>query len=129
MLQWCDCYAPVVGRVLMGGYFLWSGILKLSSFAATAAFVASAGFPSPEVGAVLAILIEAGLGLCMILGWRMRMASLGLAFWTALVSGIYHTDFTAAAATTLLLKDIAIMGGLLYMSAYGSGGWSLSSRR
>jgi len=128
MLQWCDCYAPVVGRVLMGGYFLWSGILKLSSFAATVAFVASAGLPSPEIGAAVAIVVEIGLGLLMVLGWRMRMTALGLGLWTAVVAALYHSDFTGASEATLLLKDIAIMGGLLYMSAFGSGGWSLSKR-
>ena len=128
MLEWCDCYAPVVGRVLMGAYFLWSGILKLGSFAATTLFVASAGLPSPEVLAAGAIVIEVGLGLLMVLGYRMRAVALGLAFWVALLSSLYHTDFTTSEAALALLKNLAIMGGLLYMSAFGSGGWSISRK-
>ena len=129
MLTWCDCYAPVIGRVLMGGYFLWSGLLKMAAFSSTVAMVAAAGMPYPTVGAEISVAVEVVLGIMLILGWRTRRTALWLSLWTILVTFVYYSDFSQPLTMALFLKNLAIMGGLLYMSAFGSGGWSLENRK
>ena len=119
MFQWCDCYVPVVGRVLMGGYFLWSGVLKLASFNTAVALATRAELPQTQIAAAIVIAIEMLLGVALVLGWRTRAVALTLVVWTAVATFIFKTP---------LLEVLAIMGGLLYMSSFGSGGWSVSSR-
>src|SRR3954470_7341439 len=68
-------YNPAValaGRVLMGLLFLISGITKATGYAATVGYFAKIGLPAPDVMAMLAIAIEGGGGLLLILGWRAR---------------------------------------------------------
>lgn len=129
MLTWCDCYAPVIGRVLMGGYFLWNGLLKAATFSGTVGYVASAGLPEPTFGAIAAIVIEIGFGIMLIVGWKSRTAALALVTWTIIVTLIYHTGFSEPLTMTLFLKNMAIIGGLMYMSAFSSGTFSFGTKK
>ena len=119
----CNCYAAIIGRILLGGFFLWAGIQKATAFAGTAGYIASAGLPMPTAAAALAVAIEVGLGLALIMGFRVRLAALLLAVFTIVVTVIFHSNFSDQMQVALFLKNVAIIGGLLYMSAYPSGRW------
>lgn len=128
MNQWMDCYAPLMGRILLGGYFLWNGVLKVVSFPTVVAVVAASGFPLPTLAVAVALLLEAGLGLAVVVGYGARVAGIGLAVYTTVVTLIFHASVDPN-QTALFLKNVAIVGGLLYLSAYGAGRWSLEHKR
>lgn len=123
-------YGPLVGRILLAAIFVWSGLGKLASLAGTAGYIQSAGLPAAQLLAVIAIVIEIGGGLLLVLGWKTRWAAAAL-FVFVLLAGVFFHAFWAAPADQALMqqiqfmKNLAIMGGLLYVVTYGSGPLSL----
>ena len=125
--------ALLVGRLLLAALFLVFGIRKLMAVAATAGYFAKLGFPAPEVIAWVAIVIEIGGGLLLVLGWHARRAAWLLILFVAIATAMAHRfwEFDAAQYAnqmTHFFKNVAVIGGLLYVAMLGSGGLSLDSR-
>ncbi|MFZ2295222.1 MAG: DoxX family protein [Polaromonas sp.] len=124
----------LIGRLLMAWMFLPAGIGKITGFAGTVAYSASAGLPMPEVGTAIALVIEVVGGLALILGFGTRWAALALGLFT-LVASFYFHNFWALPAdqqmipSLLFYKNMAIVGGLLTLAAWGAGAWSLDAKR
>ena len=72
----------LIGRVLIALLFIPAGFGKLTGFAGTVGYIASMGLPLPEVGAAIAIVVELGLGLLLLVGFKTRWAALVLAVFT-----------------------------------------------
>jgi hypothetical protein len=62
----------LLGRILISVIFLISGISKVTTPAATIAYVASAGLPFPQLGLVIGIMVELVLAPALVLGYRTR---------------------------------------------------------
>jgi putative oxidoreductase len=124
-------YAPLVGRALLSSIFIISGWGKITGFSGTAAYMASKGMPIPDVLLVAAIIIELGGGLMVLLGWKARWAALAIFLFVIPTTLIFHAFWAVDAAQVQnqminFMKNLAIMGGLLYVMAYGSGPYSLT---
>jgi putative oxidoreductase len=125
-----NTYGPVIGRALIAPLFLLSGFHKITGFSAVAATLAKAGLPFSEVLAVGAIVFELGGGLMVLLGWRARWGAAMLAVFTIAATLLFH-DFWAVDAAQYrgqlnhFMKNLAILGGLVYVIAMGSGPFSL----
>lgn len=124
----------LVARVLLAALFVPAGISKIAGFAGTVGYIGSVGLPLPVVGAVLAIVAEAGGGIALLLGFQTRIAALVLAVFTV-VAGVFFHAFWAAAPEAaqmqqiMFMKNIAIAGGLLMLTAFGPGALSLDTKR
>ena len=123
----------LIGRILMGQMFLLAGITKIGAFAGTSGYIASKGLPTPDIVATLTIIVEVGAGLALILGWCTKWAALALAIFTLFASFIFHNYWTLPAAEQMMqklmfMKNIAIVGGLLTVAAWGAGSWSLDGK-
>src|SRR5207245_7326075 len=82
--------------------------------------------PFAEVLLALTILIELGGALALILGWRVRQAALGLFLFIIPATLLFHAFWSADAASyqnqlNHFLKNLAIMGGMLYVVVFGPG--------
>jgi putative oxidoreductase len=124
----------LAGRVLLGALFLPAGIAKLTGFAGTVGYISSLGLPLPQVGAVLALVVEIVGGLALIAGFGTRMAAFVLALFTLAASVLFHAYWALPAdqqmiPQLLFFKNIAVVGGLLTLAAWGAGGWSVDARR
>lgn len=128
MLRWCDCYSPLVGRVLIGGMFLMAGVQKAFDLVGTAGYIESVGLPLPTVLAVLAAIVEVVAGLGLVLGYKARHSALILAVFTLLASVFFHMNFSQQVQIAMFTKNFAIIGGLLYISTFGAGAYSVDSR-
>ncbi len=123
-------FGPLLGRVLIALIFVMSGFGKIVGFAGTVGYIASKGLPLPQVAAVAAIVVELGGGILVIVGWKARWAAAAMFFFTAAAAVLFH-DFWAVPAdqaqNTMIhfMKNISMMGGLLYLVVYGSGPLSL----
>ena len=120
---------PAVGRVLMATLFLVSGFGKLMAPAATKGYIAAAGLPLPEVAYLIAVIVELGLGLALLLGYRTRVVAGLMAAFTAVTAFGFHADFADGNQMNHFLKNLAISGGLIYVAAYGAGGFALDALR
>ena len=124
----------LIGRVLVALMFVPYGWEKVMGFAGTVGYIASKGVPLPELCAALAIAVELGLGLLLLVGWQTRWAALGLAVFTFVITFIFHNFWAVPEAQVMaqrlnFFKNMAITGGLLAFAAFGAGGWSLDGRR
>jgi len=123
-------YTPLVGRILLAWIFVSAGYGKIGGFQGTVGYIASAGLPFPTVAAVVAIAVELGGGLLLIAGWKARWAALAMFIFTAVTAVVFHAFWAAPADQVMsqsinFWKNVAIMGGLLYVFSYGSGPFSL----
>lgn len=126
--------ATLVGRILLAAIFVSSGFQKIGAFAGTAGYIASKGLPLPEVGAAIAIIVELGAGIALILGFKARWAALALAIFTVAASVLFHNYWTMPADKQFIdmlmfWKNLAITGGMLFVFAFGAGGWSIDAKR
>lgn len=66
----------LLGRLLLAYVFIPAGIGKLGAgFAGTVGYIASKGLPMPEVLAALAIVVEIGAGIALLIGFKTRWSA------------------------------------------------------
>jgi putative oxidoreductase len=121
-----------LGRLLIAIIFVRAGINKLGSIAATSATMAGHGIPHPDILVWGAVVVEIGSGLFLILGLFTRWAALVLFFYTLTLALIFHAYWTATGAavrteSASFYGHLAMMGGMLYVTAFGAGMYSLDA--
>ncbi len=119
-------FGPLAGRILIALIFVISGYGKITGFEGTVGYIASAGLPPPQVAAVGVIIVELGGGIMLVLGWKARWAAAAILLFTAIATLIFHNFWAVPADQAQnqmihFLKNISILGGLLYVVVHGSG--------
>lgn len=127
-------YGPLVGRILIALIFVVSGFGKITGFEGTVGYIASKGLPLPEFAAMAAVIIELGGGLMVVFGWKARWAAAAMFVFTAVAALIFHNFWAVPAAQSQnqmihFMKNVSMLGGLLYVIVYGSGPLSVDSSR
>lgn len=112
----------VIGRILMGLLFFVSGIgiLFMQGPSNVAGFYGSLGLPMPEILVWLVLIFKIVFGGLLIIGKRVGCAAALLAVFTFLTILIAHRDFSDPG----MFKNLAVIGGLLYVMAFGAGNWN-----
>jgi putative oxidoreductase len=118
----------LVGRVLLAAIFVLSGVGKIFAPEATQGYIASAGLPFPQLGYLLAVLLEVGGGLLLAVGYKTRLVALVLAVFSVATALIFHGAIGDQNQLIHLLKNFAMAGGLLQVAAFGAGSMSLDAR-
>jgi putative oxidoreductase len=124
----------LIARVLVAVLFVPAGIGKIVGFAGTAGYIASKGLPLPQLGVIIAILVELGAGLALLVGFQTRIAALVLAIF-CVVSGVFFHNYWALPPEQVMvnqimfMKNLSIAGGLLMMVAFGGGALSVDAKR
>lgn len=127
--------APLVGRCMIAAFFVLSGVQKLQNWDSTTLYMAEHGISMIQPLLALSIVVEAGAGLGLAVGFRTRLLALVLFAYTLVVSFQMHDFWTmegsdaARVEAALFAKNIAIAGGLLVLVGLGAGRWSYDSRR
>jgi putative oxidoreductase len=127
-------FLALLGRALLALLFIPAGWSKIAGFAGVAGYIASKGVPLPEVCAAIAIAAELGLGLLLLVGFQARWSALALALFVAVITPIFHNFWAMPEAQVMMqkqafFKNIAVVGGLLVVAAFGAGRFSLDGRR
>ena len=123
----------LLGRLLIALLFLPSGLQKITGFAGTMGYIASKGVPFPMLCALIAIAFEVLGSLALIAGFQTRWAALGMAVFTFVICFIFHNFWAVPAEQVMMqqinfFKNMAVVGGLLSIAAWGAGAWSLDAR-
>ena len=126
-------FGPLLGRILIALLFIPAGINKITGFGGTVGYIASKGLPLPEVGAVIAIVVEVLVAAALLVGFKTRYAALILALFTAAASVAFHNFWAVPEAQKMMqqlmfTKNFAIVGGLLAFAAFGAGPLSVDRR-
>ena len=133
MLNSLQTPLSLIGRVLIALLFIPAGFSKIGGFAGTVGYIASKGLPLPEVAAAIAIAVELGLGLLLLVGLQTRWAALGIALFTVVITFIFHNFWAMPAEMVMMqqqafFKNIAVVGGLLTIAAWGAGPLSVDAK-
>ena len=112
----------LVGRGLLGLYFVLPGISKITGFSDMSAYMAAHGVPLIPVLLVLTIVIQIGAGLSLIAGFKTQLMAFLLAGLTLIISVFMH-DFWSmeegiqrAHEMQNFVKNMAIMAGLMFVA-------------
>ena len=126
-MQGTENTAALLGRVAMSVIFIHGGWGKLLAPAGTQALLASHDLPLMQLGWILAVIVELGGGLAILFGLFTRPVGLVLAIWCLATALIAHTNFADRNQEIHFLKNTAMMGGFLYITAFGARAWSLDA--
>ena len=112
-----------IGRVLLGLYFLLPGISKIPTYAGTTEYMMLHNIPLASILLPITIVLQIGLGVMLIIGYRIKESALILAALTIFINIGMH-DFwneypntDAGHETQNFVKNLAIFAGLLVLSA------------
>jgi putative oxidoreductase len=109
----CKCNCKSIGRILVGAVLFIFGMMKVMSFSGTVGYIAAMGVPLPTVAAVIAIIIEVGAGLALIMNKYRQYVPAVAAAYLVIVTLIFHRNIGDQMQLSLALKNIAIIGGLM----------------
>ena len=117
-----DKFSFLIGRTLLGLYFLVFGALKVPSYLDTSALMLSKGVPISNMLLPLTIVIQVLGGFFLILGKNLRICSLLLAGLTVLINIFIHDfwnlagDPSQAHEAQNFIKNLGIIAGLLVLA-------------
>jgi putative oxidoreductase len=117
-----DNYYFVLGRTLLGLYFIVPGMTKVAGYQGYLDLMASKSVPLVEVLLPLTILVQVGAGLFLIAGKNLRVSAL-LLFGLTIFINLFIHNFWALAGdpgqaheTQNFVKNLAIAAGLLVLA-------------
>ena len=127
-------FGPLAGRILLALLFVISGWGKLVGFEGTAGYIAGKGLPLPQLAAAGAIAIELVGGVLLIIGWQARWAATAIFLFLIPTTLIFHPFWAVEGAGARMeqiqfTKNLCIMGGMLYIMAFGAGPFSVDNRK
>jgi putative oxidoreductase len=122
-------YLAFIGRILIGLPFAMSGLGKLAAYGPTTAKIAAVGLPFPPLAFTVAVTVELGGGLLLILGYRARPVALALAVFSLAAAISFHSNFADQNQMIHFLKNVMMAGGLLQITAFGAGAISIDQWR
>lgn len=117
-----DNYYFVLGRTLLGLYFIGPGMTKVAGYQGYLDLMASKSVPLVEVLLPLTILVQVGAGLFLIAGKNLRVSALLLFGLTILINLFIHNFWALAGdpgqahETQNFVKNLAIAAGLLVLA-------------
>jgi len=119
-------FLPCVGRALLAAIFLMAGTMKFLNWEATAAYMQEHHLPMVHVLLPLAATAELAGGLALLFGCLTRWASTGLIAFLIPATLVFHNFWAQSGMEAQnnmhhFLKNLAIIGGLLFVMAFGAG--------
>jgi putative oxidoreductase len=120
----------LLGRLLLAYIFVLSGYGKIAGFAGAAGYMAKYGMPMIEPLLVGAIIVELAASLMLVVGWKARWAAWALFLFIIPTTLIFHAYWAvppeqAYGQMIQFQKNLAMMGGMLYVALMGPGRLSL----
>lgn len=115
----------VLSRMCLSYIFVSSGIYQALNFDKAQVLLANRGVPLTEISLGLAIFLQIVGGLSILLGFKAKKGAWSLIVFVAAATWVFHFEVLDPVQSTHLMKNIAILGGLLQIAAHGSGAWSL----
>ena len=117
-----DAFYFIVGRSLLGLYFIVPGLSKIFDYMGTLALMQMKGVPLSSVLLPLTITIQIIGGFFLILGKSLRLSALML-FGLTIIINVYIHDFWALAGDPSqaheaqnFIKNLAIAAGVLVLA-------------
>ena len=108
--------ALLVGRGLLGIYFIIPGIAKITGWSGTVGEMAAHGVPLIPVALVITIILQVGAGASLMIGYRTQLCAAVLAALTLIINIYMHDFWNNPDELQNFIKNLAILAGLLFVS-------------
>jgi putative oxidoreductase len=118
--------ALLAARLLIAPLFIVFGFEKITGYASSAGYMEAYGMPAALLP--LAIGVELGGGLALLLGVYTRWAALALAGFCIVTAIIFHTAWSGDGGQGQFInfmKNVAVAGGLVLIAATGAGRFAI----
>jgi putative oxidoreductase len=123
-----SAYLTLIGRVLLGLIFLVSAINKIADPQGTQQYMTLMGMTwLTTLFYIGAVAVELAGSLSLLLGYRAKTGGWLLFLFIIPTTVIFHTNFADPNQMIHFLKNLSIMGGLLYVARYGAGRYSMDA--
>ena len=109
-----DKVIRITARSMIAILFLLSGVSKLTAPAVAMSYMADHSIPPMLVWPTIAF--EIGAALALIGGLRLREVAFALAGFVLVAAAFFHRDIADKVQLTMMLKNIAIAGGLILLA-------------
>ncbi|WP_322104518.1 DoxX family protein [Paraburkholderia sp. J41] len=125
--------ALLVSRILLAALFVLFGWEKITGFAGTVGYMAHVGAPAPMLSAVIAVVMEFGVGILILVGFYTRPLAVLLALYTLATAIIGHHFWNMTGGEQManminFYKNVSIAGGLAALAAAGPGRFSIDGK-
>ena len=136
--------ATLIGRTIIVAELLPNGLGKLSDFSAMAAGMGGVPttlhghpfpgapllyFPIPSFFLGCSVLFDLLGAVLIIIGLFARPVGIWLASYCLLAIAIYHSALSDPENLRALLRNLPLVGGVLFIGGVGAGPWSLDAYR
>ncbi len=120
----------LAARLLVAPLFIYSGVGKILAFEVTAGRLPGGAGGFGSVLAALAIVIELGGSLALILGVYTRCAAIAFIVFTIVATLMFHNFWASppaqvTAQTINFLKNLGLIGLFAMIAAFGPGAYAL----
>ena len=122
-------FINLLGRVLFALMFLMPALNKIANFSQVSLVMEAKGMPMTTIlltGAIVFLLFGA---FSIATGYRTKIGAIALIIFLIPATLIFHTDFSDQNQMTHFLKNLALIGGLLFIYTNGTGALSLENRK
>lgn len=111
-----------VGRFLLGGYFVFSGVRNIFNFATHTEVLNKKGIPYPLLALLAALAVTIVGGAMVALGFWPAIGAIGLVAFTVAANLLYHDFWNYSGEERMshlnsVLTNLALIGGLLLVFA------------
>lgn len=121
-------FAELFGRIALSLVFLGSAVNKVQNFDGTRSYMEAKGMPATTILLIGAIVFELFGGLAVATGFKTRLGAMLLIAFLVPATLIFHFQPGNQAEMIQVMKNLAILGGLLVVAANGPGPLSLDVR-
>ncbi|MDJ0693304.1 MAG: DoxX family protein [Mastigocoleus sp. MO_167.B18] len=120
-------YLPLLGRAFLAAIFLNSGVGHIFGFAGLTKMMSERGLPVAPLllaGSIFCLLVG---GLSILFGFKARWGAILLIIFLIPASLVFHNPIADPSELNNFLKNIGLMGGMLFIYYFGSGPVSIDS--
>ncbi len=118
-------WIALAGRILMSAIFIHGGVMKALAPAATMGYLAKQGLPMLGAAYALTLMVEIGVGVLFLVGFKARLTALILAVWCIATGMVAHYHPESREQMIHFFKNVGMAGGFLQVVAYGAGRLSI----
>ena len=113
-------------RISISLLFFINGYLKIINYDGTVEWIESFDLPGSLI--IPAIILEIIAPIFLIIGYKTKLAAAALSLFCLITAIIFHNDFGNQTQLTAFLKNIALMGGFLFIFINGAKKFSLDKK-
>ena len=115
-------YLPLAARICLCLIFLKAGISHIIGYSGTVEMMTNNGLPIPGILLLFTIVFQLIGGLCLLLGYKVKLGSLLLIIFLIPATLVFHNPVSDING---FLKNIGLIGGLLMVMYAGAGALSI----